>query len=637
MAPDKAPVWDQADPKYQTRWLEANGPRPAPSTPEERERFNAELEREPVDLEEPTPIDLARSVDEDLGFTDTDNSTRFYQLHQARIRYVLAHNMWLVWSGTRWQVDPRAVLAGELAKDVSRDLYRQVAELVAAGAHVDDVKRLTRWAEQSAGKQRIEAAVWLARGIRGVLVDHESLDADPWALNVTNGWIDLKTGTFHPPDPDKLLTKQAPVAWDPDAHAPLWAKCLDQWLPNPEDRDYFQRLCGASIVGMIRDHILVLIWGPGGNGKGTAIGTLARTLGDYFVVPHKSLLVMAQHEQHATVKASLFRARLAVAAETERRISLNEAQVKEITGGDRMAARRLYENEWSFLPTHTLWLQTNHLPTVAGRDHGIWRRIKVLPWLTKFEGAAEDRDLSEKLISELPGILRWLVEGCLRWQQDGLGEPESVRRATADYRHAEDQISRWMSDTGMVIDQKLWITANELTDSWKRWTETNFGRASRFNEVADELERLECRRERANFKDEATGKWKHRVEWLGIGIPGGGLLPDSPPSSGNFSYAPLLEELTEQGSESRPNSDESSLLLAETLDLRRPANPSSGNSPTRDAHDEVTGTDLRRPSQPSKTEEIAETGEGCETPDSCAAYPFRSHLPLCPADDLEVF
>ena len=470
-----------------------------------------EMEREPAfEVED----------ESELGFDDTANAERLRRLHGDRIRYVLEWGTWLVWRDNHWVRDPRGVHVSELAKDVSRELYRQLAEEAASGAHVDDMRKLTKGAADSASRHRIDSMVSLARGIEGIVIGHEELDADPWALGVRNGWIDLHDGSFHSSDPSRLLTLEAGTYYEAGATAPLWEKALAQWLPDPEVRDYFQRLCGAALVGQIRNHLLVLIYGPGGNGKGTAIEMIVRVLGDYFVVPHKSLLVMQRHEQHATVKASLFRRRLAVAAEADQRIRLNEAQIKELTGGDRLSARRMYENEWSFAPTHTLWLQTNNLPSVAGTDRGIWRRIKVLPWTAQFTGEMEDRQLGEKLAGEAPGVLNWLLDGVAKWQDIDLGEetePPSVRQATEDYRRGEDDIARWMADAGLILASDRQIKGKDLAKSFEEWHSENQTGTARFNEAAHALERMGCRKE-TRRPTGSDGKRTKVTTWIGIGF-----------------------------------------------------------------------------------------------------------------------
>jgi putative DNA primase/helicase len=160
-----------------------------------------------------------------------------------------------------------------------------------------------------------------------------------------------------------------------------------------------------------------------------------------------------------------------VASETERRVKLAEASIKNLTGRDRITCRRLYENAWEFEPSHSLWLQTNYLPEIAGRDHGIWRRIRVVPWLTTFRPAEGQghADLDAVLAAEAPGILRWAVEGCLAWQREGLQEPEAVIRATLAYRSQEDALSRFATDTGFTFDPALSVSVADVNTAFDEW------------------------------------------------------------------------------------------------------------------------------------------------------------------------
>ena len=192
-------------------------------------------------------------------------------------------------------------------------------------------------------------------------------------------------------------------------------------------------------------------------------------------------------DTHSTEKAQLFRARLAVAAETEGSVKLAEASVKELTGGDRLSARRLYENPWHFNPTHSLWLQTNHLPEIAGTDEGIWRRVRVMRWPEHFDGDREDPTLKEQLSNELPGILNWVLHGAIAWQTDGLQEPQSVLDASDDYRRDEDQLSRFIDAMGYRLGGHLFCPSKQLMADWAGWTETELGRRRAGKELARRL------------------------------------------------------------------------------------------------------------------------------------------------------
>ena len=147
--------------------------------------------------------------------------------------------------------------------------------------------------------------------------------------------------------------------------------------------------------------------------------------------------------------ASLFRARLAVASETSARDWLNEAQVKNLTGGDRLKAWRMREDEWEFDPTHTMVMFSNHRPEIRGTDEGMWRRVRLIPWDVAIPDNERDEALGSKLVAEAPGILRWVVEGCVRYLAVGIGAPECIVASTADYRAKEDTVGRFRCDIGV--------------------------------------------------------------------------------------------------------------------------------------------------------------------------------------------
>jgi len=469
------------------------------------------------------PEEVAASAEEDeLTLTDTGNAARLAELHGERLRFVPAFGKWLVWSDDgRWVLDHGDVFVREMAKDVGAKLRdRALEELAAATSKAEAKPAQARldFALRSLEARRIRDMVDLARGIDGIPVDHESLDADGWILGVANGAVDLRNGKLRPASPDDLLTRVCPVAWDDAAPAERWTRALEEWFPDAEVRGYVQRVAGAALVGAQTEHVLVIHYGDGGNGKTTFTRALQRVLGPYAVEAHPSLLVETRYKEHDTVRADLFRARLAVAVETDRRVRLAEASVKNLTGADRIRARRMREDPWSFEPTHSLWLQSNHLPAIAGRDRGIWRRIRVVRWLRTFEDAEQDRDLDATLAAEAPGILRWLVGGCLAWQEHGLAEPEAVVRDTLAYRRAEDALRRFAEDVGLTFRADLRLRAQELQDLLATWANEE-GISPPRQDVGGWLKDSGCRQTTDRWTD-ATGKTRQARFWLGVGVAG---------------------------------------------------------------------------------------------------------------------
>jgi putative DNA primase/helicase len=457
----------------------------------------------------------ARTPEDARDLTDTGNAAHLVQLHGPWLRYIPQWGKWLVCGDDGfYTLDHRDVHVRELAKGVGEAL-----KLEAVGTKdADEAKRLFAFAFKSLNAHAITAMVDLARGIDGIPLDHEELDRDGWLLGVQNGVVDLRDGTFRDATPADLLTLRCDATWDEDARAPRFEQALEEWFPNAEVRAYVQRVAGAALVGGQRDHVFIIHYGAGGNGKGTFTRALQRVLGPYAVEIHLSLLVETRFKEHDTVRADLFRTRLAVAVETERRVRLAEASVKNLTGGDRIRARRMREDPWSFDPTHSLWLQTNHLPEISGRDTGIWRRIRVVKWVNTFDKATADPGLDERLAAEAPGILRWLVEGCMEWQEHGLSEPEAVIRETLAYRRAEDTFARFAADTELVFRPDLEIPAGQLQTMLDEWSGVE-GR-KRPDGIKDWLEENGAGRKQKRVRD-ADGEEKRRWFWVGIGLDDG--------------------------------------------------------------------------------------------------------------------
>jgi putative DNA primase/helicase len=434
--------------------------------------------------------------------SDSDNATRFVDLHGDCLHFVPKWKKWIIFLEDRqtWLEDDADVQVRELAKAVGEKLKRD-AVTVKAFSH----------AIRSLSKNGITAMVDLARGVEGIPLDHEDLDSDGSTLGVENGVVDLKTGKLRGADPADLMTKQCPVRFDEDAHCPRFEQAMEEWFPDEEVRRYVQRVAGSALVGFQKDHVFIIHYGGGRNGKGTFTRALQHALGPYARVIHLSLLVHSKGSQHDTIKADLFRARLAVASELKSRIPLDEASVKNLTGGDRITARRMHQDPWEFDPSHSLWLQTNYLPQITGRDRGIWSRIKVVRWEATFEGKKDDQNLDEKLREEAPGILNWLIAGCLEWQEHGLKEPKAVVRETLAYRQAEDVLNVFLSEAGLAFDSSLEIKARELQELLADWSKEE-GRPAPTRDVKGWL--LENGVTQIQRREDG----KRPRYWLGIGV-----------------------------------------------------------------------------------------------------------------------
>jgi putative DNA primase/helicase len=401
--------------------------------------------------------------------TETGNAERFARHHGRDVRLVTEWSRWLIWTGQRWEEDPGEILLQARIKESHRRLYET------AGRCDDDDKlraQIAKWAHTSEKRTSREATAKLARSEPGIAISHDNLDANPLLLSVANGTVDLGTGKLQPARREDLITHQVPIPYLPGSVCPRWERFLLEVLPDAATVAYVQRAVGYSLTGLVREHCLFVLWGAGANGKSTLLGVLLELLGPYATQAPAEILLARPNKDHPTELTVLHGRRLVVAQETDDNRRWAEATVKQLTGGDRLIARRMREDFWEFSPTHKLWMGTNHRPAVRGTDEGIWRRIKLIPFERVIPPEQRNHALTEELRAELPGILRWAVDGCLAWQREGLGEPAAVSGAVAEYRTAEDRLAPFL-DERCLLDPEETIARAALRHSYEGWAEAN--------------------------------------------------------------------------------------------------------------------------------------------------------------------
>jgi putative DNA primase/helicase len=395
--------------------------------------------------------------------TELGYARRLTAVYGDRLRYVAAWRRWLVWDGARWACDGTGQ-AARWAKSIARRLTSD------ALAITDERERkqalsLARRGESAAG---VAGALTLASTEEAIVVSPDDLDADPFLLNCPNGVLDLRTGQLGRHDPGLLLTKLAGAPYHPQAAGAEFGRFLSRVQPDPEMRGFLARLLGHALDGRSVSHILPIFHGEGGNGKSTLVDAVMAALGDYADAADPGLLTARAFDAHPTGVADLCGLRLAVLHETDAGRHLAEGTVKRLTGGDRLKARRMREDFWSFDPTHTFVMLTNHKPIVTGADEGIWRRLRLVPWPVVIPPADRDEQLPAKLGAELDGVLAWLAAGYRDWQANGLAEPGAVTAATSAYRRDSDALRRFL-DQRCVTGPHVTTGSTELYTAWAKW------------------------------------------------------------------------------------------------------------------------------------------------------------------------
>jgi P4 family phage/plasmid primase-like protien len=448
---------------------------------------------------------------------DSGNAERLADRYGDKLRYCWPWSKWLVYDGTRWRLDDTGTIM-RLAKATARSIFKE-----AALAEDDErAKKLSNWAASSLSEAKRKAMTSLARGEPGIPILPDALDADPYLLNCLNGTLNLRTGELQEHSPDDMISKLVPVEYDPAAKCPTFDAALARTLPSAALRGFLQRVFGLALIGEVLEQVLIILHGSGANGKSTLIEAIMAALGEYAGATAPDLL-MSKGTSHPTELADLYGLRFVACMENEEGHRLNESRVKMITGRDRIKARRMREDFWEFEPTHTVVLGTNHRPEVKGTDHAIWRRVKLVPFEVTIPDSEQDKDLPAKLAAELPGILRWLVEGCLEYQRKGLAEPDEVKAATQGYRSDMDVIAQFVEDE-CVESPRAEAPASKLYECYRDWCE-HAGETAASQRVFG----LRLRdREYESFQV-TSGSNKGRKGWRGIGLREDHNGPDGGP------------------------------------------------------------------------------------------------------------
>lgn len=388
------------------------------------------------------------------AFSDEALALRFAELHQDDLRYVAAWARWLRWSGTHWQYDDTL-----LAYDLVRNVCRQAA------GECDNQKK----AATLASAKTVAAVERLARSDRRLAATAEQWDAEGWLLNTPAGTLDLRSATLRPHEPTDFITRLAAAA--PSGSCPIWLAFIDRVTAGDiELQAFMQRMLGYALTGDTSAHALFFLYGTGANGKSVTVDTIAGILNDYHRTAPIETFTASASERHPTDLAGLRGARLVTAVETEEGRRWAESRIKTLTGGDKIAARFMRQDYFEFSPQFKLVIAGNHKPGLRSVDEAIRRRFHLLPFTVTIPPEERDPELRDKLKAEWPGILSWMIEGCLEWQVSGLRPPAVVLNATAAYLEAEDAVSAWLGDC-CRLEPNAWTSARELYASWKNWAE----------------------------------------------------------------------------------------------------------------------------------------------------------------------
>lgn len=408
-------------------------------------------------------------------FIDTDFGEAYAlaHLYSDRLRYVVGVK-WIIWTGMRWRRDTKRAIVqfGHMVATIRLEAALLMVKEAEGDQERDRALARVRYAHGRGNLPMIERMMATAATMPNLVMEDDALDRDTFKMGVKNGVLDLERGLLIEPHPSQFITRRTEIPYFPDAPCPTWERFLsDVFKGDGELIEYVQRCLGYALTGDIREQYIWFAYGSGSNGKGTFMEIIKALMGEYSSsILFNSLMAGGESDKNDDI-AGLRGKRFIFASESERGKKLNEARVKKMTGGDTQRARHLYGEWFEFMPEWKIWVMTNHKPVIQGTDRGIWRRMRLIPFLASFEGGA-DLQMPKKLRNELPGILAWAVRGCLKWQEHGLGLPWSIAEATEEYRQEMDTLGTFLRDR-TVKDPALNVPASTLYNTYRAWADAN--------------------------------------------------------------------------------------------------------------------------------------------------------------------
>ena len=406
------------------------------------------------------------------SFDDMGNALRLTDAFSERIRYSYVDKCWYYYDDRVWRRDQSGVI-GRLTDEIVEEMRHTLPDYLKQPVDQEDTEKQfqkhLKYSRSNKGKKAM-----LNETMHHVPIEPYQMDAHNHLLNTLNGILRLRTGVLEGHDPALYLSKMTLCEYTDKSDCPRWETFLsDIFASDQELIHYIQKAVGYSLTGSTAEQCAFFCYGTGRNGKSTFLDTISAMLGDY-AVNIQPETIMIRHNAGNGANSDIARlkgARFVTSVEPNEGMKLNEGLVKQLTGGDKVTARYQYGSEFEFTPEFKLWMGTNHKPIIRGTDTGIWRRVHLIPFTVTIPEHKVDKHLGHHLRAELPGILRWAVEGCLMWQREGLKKPKAVEEAVKEYRGEMDVVAAFLDACCVVGSGREKTT--DLYQAYTQWADEN--------------------------------------------------------------------------------------------------------------------------------------------------------------------
>ena len=421
------------------------------------------------------------------SWDDQGRGLRMRDQFATVLKFNAVDKKWFFFNGSYWQEDIGNQRVELAAERVANSIKKEKPEL-SFSTKTDEDKAMNEWYRfQKDSRSHMAKMHMIDEFKKYVIVKHGEFDKEDMLLNTESGYVDLSNGELHDHDIDKKFSHQTVAEYSDNVDAPLWEKFLNQIFNNDEELiHYVQKAIGYSFTGSVDEQCLFILNGRGRNGKSVFSNVVSDVAGNYAKQMNVQTIV-AKKNQSGSANSDIARlegARIVTSSELNEGDRFDESLVKQLTGGDKILARFLYGSEFEYKPKFKIWMATNHLPIIRGTDDGIWRRIKIIPFNIQIPKEKVDKKLEYKLKAEYTGILNWVVQGSLMWQQEGLEDPEAVRQVIENYRAEMDPLDAFLEEC-CTTGQNYSIKARDMYDAYHEWAKeseeykmsmTKFGR-----------------------------------------------------------------------------------------------------------------------------------------------------------------
>ncbi len=376
----------------------------------------------------------------DFGaMTDLSNAKRFVRLHLRNIKFVPAWDCWVVWDGKRW-----------VEKKKDKQMVTYVEEMIKEIRHEADSKisrdsaiKLYKHAEMSESESRIMACIRLASSQSEIRAEPDEFDKDKYLLNFQNGTLDLHNGYLNEFKRENMITRICTISYIQNKECELWSAFLDKIFEGDKDViEYLQKFTGMAFTGDVSEELFHIFHGGGANGKTTFMKTLNNILGNqYFKIMGVETLLKRGQKTIANDIARLKGARIVWANEPEFDDIITEGKIKKMVSNERILGELKFKEPEEYEPEFSIIMTTNPKPRVRGSGKGWKRRVRFIPFDVEINDEEKDIHFADKLMNELQGIAAWIIEGCLKWQKEGIKPPEKILQATTEFHDDSDKFS----------------------------------------------------------------------------------------------------------------------------------------------------------------------------------------------------